>query len=110
MALLFIEAGRDFAGRVYNGERRGYWSSAFPLMLEKHGHMSVEVAGPDACSLDTFAREYMAAKGDKRQLVADVHARYFGAELDDTSLMPGGHPRFGSTSFEDWLGLPARPA
>jgi uncharacterized protein YbjT (DUF2867 family) len=71
---------------------------------------TVEVAGPDACSLDTFAREYMAAKGDKRQLVADVHARYFGAELDDSSLMPGGHPRFGSTSFEDWLGQPARQA
>jgi uncharacterized protein YbjT (DUF2867 family) len=70
---------------------------------------TVELAGPDACSLDTFAREYLAAKGDKRQIVADVHARYFGAELDDRSLMPD-HPRFGSTSFEDWLGLPARSA
>ena len=48
-------------------------------------------------------KEYLAAKGDKRQIVADVHARYFGAELDDSSLMPGDHPRFGSTSFEDWL-------
>jgi uncharacterized protein YbjT (DUF2867 family) len=71
---------------------------------------TVEVAGPDACSLDKFAREYLAAKGDTRQIVADVHARYFGAELDDTSLMPGDHPRFGSTSFEDWLGLPPRKA
>jgi len=64
---------------------------------------TVEVAGPEALSLDTFAREYMAAKGDTRQLITDVHARYFGAELDDTSLMPGDHPRFASTSFEDWL-------
>jgi len=71
---------------------------------------TVEVAGPDACSLDSFAREYLAAKGDKRQIVADVHARYFGAELDDSSLMPGDHPRFGTTSFEDWLGLPVRQA
>jgi len=71
---------------------------------------TVEVAGPDACSLDSFAREYLAAKGDSRQIVADVHARYFGAELDDSSLMPGDHPRFGSTSFEDWLGQPARKA
>ena len=71
---------------------------------------TVEVAGPDACSLDSFAREYLAAKGDKREIVADVHARYFGAELDDSSLMPGDHPRFGTTSFEDWLGLPARQA
>jgi len=64
---------------------------------------TVEVAGPDACSLDTFARKYLAAKGDGRQIIADVHARYFGAELDDRSLMPDDHPRFGSTSFEDWL-------
>jgi uncharacterized protein YbjT (DUF2867 family) len=64
---------------------------------------TIEVAGPDACSLDTFAREYLAAKGDPRQVVADTHALYFGAELDDTSLMPGDHPRFASTSFEDWL-------
>jgi uncharacterized protein YbjT (DUF2867 family) len=64
---------------------------------------TVEVAGPDACSLDKFARKYLAAKGDTRQIIADVHARYFGAELDDTSLMPGDHPRLGSTRFEDWL-------
>ena len=64
---------------------------------------TIEVAGPDACSLDTFAREYLAARKDTRRVVADVHARYFGAELDDTSLMPGDHPRFASTSFEDWL-------
>jgi uncharacterized protein YbjT (DUF2867 family) len=80
------------------------------LTLAPPLNATVEVAGPDACSLETFAREYMAAKDDKRQLVADVHARYFGAELDDTSLMPGSHPRFGSTSFEDWLGLPPRQA
>ena len=80
------------------------------LTLEPPLNDTVEVAGPDACSLDKFAREYLAAKGDTRQIVADVHARYFGAELDDSSLMPGDHPRFGSTSFEDWLGLPARQA
>jgi uncharacterized protein YbjT (DUF2867 family) len=74
------------------------------LVLEQPLNDTIEVAGPDACSLDTFAREYLAAKGDRRQIVSDVHARYFGAELDDTSLMPGDHPRFASTSFEDWLG------
>jgi uncharacterized protein YbjT (DUF2867 family) len=73
------------------------------LTLEPALNDTVEVAGPDARSLDGFAREYLAAKGDPRRIIADVHARYFGAELDDTSLMPGDHPRFGSTSFEDWL-------
>jgi uncharacterized protein YbjT (DUF2867 family) len=71
---------------------------------------TVEVAGPDACSLDTFAREYLAAKGDKRQIVADVHARYFGAELDDSSLMPGTIPASARPVSRTGSGLPARQA
>lgn len=63
----------------------------------------VEVAGPDARPLDKFARKFLAAAGDERQVIADVHARYFGTELDDQSLTPGDHPRFGSVRFEDWL-------
>ena len=74
------------------------------LALGPPQNATIEIAGPDACSMDKFAREYLAAKGDGRKIVADVHARYFGAELDDSSLMPGDHPRFAATSFEDWLG------
>jgi hypothetical protein len=36
-------------------------------------------------------------------VTADVHARYFGAELDDQSLTPGDNPRIAPTGFEDWL-------
>jgi hypothetical protein len=36
-------------------------------------------------------------------VTADVHARYFGAELDDSSLTPGDDARIASTRFEDWL-------
>lgn len=64
---------------------------------------TVEVAGPEACPLDKFARKFLAANSDKRQVIADVHARYFGAELNDRSLTPGDHPRLGSIRFEDWL-------
>lgn len=65
---------------------------------------TVEVAGPDARPLDKLARTFLAARGDKRQVIADIHARYFGTELDDRSLTPGEHPRFGATGFDDWLG------
>jgi uncharacterized protein YbjT (DUF2867 family) len=64
---------------------------------------TVEVAGPEPCSLDMLARKVLAARGDRRQVIADVHARYFGTELDDRSLTPGDHPRFGPTGFDDWL-------
>jgi uncharacterized protein YbjT (DUF2867 family) len=64
---------------------------------------TVEIAGPEARPLDKFARTYLSANGDKRQVAADVHARYFGTELNDRSLTPGDHPRLGSIRFEDWL-------
>lgn len=63
----------------------------------------VELAGPDSVSLDDLVRRYLAARRDTRQVVADVHARYFGTELNDQSLRPGANPRLGKTRFEDWL-------
>jgi hypothetical protein len=45
----------------------------------------------------------LAASNDKRQVTADVHARYFGTALNDQSLMPGDNSRIGPTRFEDWL-------
>jgi uncharacterized protein YbjT (DUF2867 family) len=63
----------------------------------------VEIAGPESYPLDKIAQMYLAATGSKHQVIADVHARYFGAELDDRSLRPGDHPRLGSIRFEDWL-------
>jgi uncharacterized protein YbjT (DUF2867 family) len=64
---------------------------------------TIEVAGPVASPLDKFARRFLAASGDGRRVIADIHARYFGAELNDRSLTPGNHPRLGSVRFEDWL-------
>jgi len=64
---------------------------------------TIEVAGPHALPLDQFAQRLLHARGDDRPVVPDVHARYFGTELDDRSLTPGEHPRFGATTFEAWL-------
>jgi uncharacterized protein YbjT (DUF2867 family) len=64
---------------------------------------TVEVAGPEARPLDKFARKFLEASGDRRQVIADVHAQYFGTELNDRSLTPGDHPRLGPTRFADWL-------
>jgi uncharacterized protein YbjT (DUF2867 family) len=64
---------------------------------------TVELAGPEAFPLDELARRFLKASDDPRQVTADVHARYFGAELDDRSLTPGDDARIASTRFEDWL-------
>ena len=63
----------------------------------------VELAGPEQFRLDELARRVLEAKNDPRPVTADVHARYFGAELDEHSLTPGDNPRIAPTRFEDWL-------
>jgi uncharacterized protein YbjT (DUF2867 family) len=63
----------------------------------------VELAGPERIRLDELVRRYLSATQDARKVTTDVHARYFGAELNDQSLTPGDNPRIGPTRFEDWL-------
>ena len=63
----------------------------------------IELAGPDRIGLDDLVRRYLAAKHDSRSVITDIHARYFGTELNDKSLTPGANPRIGATSFETWL-------
>jgi uncharacterized protein YbjT (DUF2867 family) len=63
----------------------------------------IEIAGPEKIALAELAQRYLKATRDKREVVADSHARYFGTELDDKSLTPGDNPRLGSIRFDDWL-------
>jgi uncharacterized protein YbjT (DUF2867 family) len=63
----------------------------------------VEVAGPDRLRIDDFIRRGLGARGDPREVIADPHALYFGAELGELSLVPGGAARLAETHFEDWL-------
>ena len=53
--------------------------------------------------IDELVRRFLRATRDTRRVVPDVHARYYGAVLDDQSLTPGQHPRLGAIRFEDWL-------
>ena len=64
----------------------------------------VELGGPEQFRLDELARRVLRANNDVRRVETDVHARYFGAELDAYSLTPGANARVAPTRFEDWLG------
>jgi uncharacterized protein YbjT (DUF2867 family) len=65
----------------------------------------LEVAGPESMSMAAFVGKALAASGDKRPVVADPQARYFGAALDDLGLRPRNpNPRIGPTRFEEWVG------
>jgi uncharacterized protein YbjT (DUF2867 family) len=64
---------------------------------------TVEVGGPEAVPIDELAREVLSARKDRRKVVADMHARYYGAELKDKSLIPGPEAHLGTLRFGDWL-------
>lgn len=64
---------------------------------------TIELAGPEQIGLDELVRLYFKAIRDGRKVITDVHALYFGLELNDQSLTPGDNPLIGPTRFEDWL-------
>jgi uncharacterized protein YbjT (DUF2867 family) len=67
----------------------------------------VEVAGPEQFRLDDLIHRGLSARSDPRQVIADPHARYFGATLSDRTLLPRDDARLGETRFQDWLRQPA---
>lgn len=63
----------------------------------------VELAGPEQFRFDEFISRGLSARKDPREVLADPHARYFGTELSEYSLVPGNDARLGETRFKDWL-------
>lgn len=71
---------------------------------------TVEVGGPEKFHLDELVRRGLAAHKDPREVVADPHARYYGVELSEKTLLPGDDAQLGGTRFETWLTQPAAKA
>jgi len=64
---------------------------------------TIEIGGPDRFQFDELITKWLRMRNDPRTVVADPHARYFGAELRERSLVPGDDARLGETHFTDWL-------
>ena len=64
---------------------------------------TIEIGGPEALPRDDLVRRLLRARRAPRAVVPDVHARYFGAVLDDRSLTTGPGARLGTRRFDDWL-------
>jgi uncharacterized protein YbjT (DUF2867 family) len=63
----------------------------------------VEIGGPEQFRLDELVRLNLATLKDPREVIADPHARYSGAEVSERTLVPGDNARLGETRFETWL-------
>src|SRR6185503_2469416 len=70
---------------------------------------TVEIGGPEPFYLSTLIQRVLGARNDPREVIADPHARYFGAELSKHSLVAGDEAELGEIRFDDWLSRTAHP-
>ncbi|MGO4764774.1 SDR family oxidoreductase [Cupriavidus sp. 2KB_3] len=63
----------------------------------------VDIAGPERFQMSDLVQRYLKATGATKIAVADPAARYFGAELQEGTLVPEGEARLGHISFSDWM-------
>jgi|SRR5580692_1732936 uncharacterized protein YbjT (DUF2867 family) len=71
---------------------------------------TVEIGGPEQFRLNELVQRRLATLKDSREVIADPHARYSGAEVNDRSLVPGKNAQLGETRFETWLTQPGAKA
>ena len=67
----------------------------------------VEIGGPEKFRLDEFVRQGLAARKDPREVIADPHARYYGIEVKERTLIPEDDAKLGNIRFKEWLAQPA---
>ncbi|MBF6022593.1 SDR family oxidoreductase [Lysobacter niastensis] len=73
------------------------------LALQAPANGIVEIAGPDRMPMSDLAQRFLQIIQDPREVVGDVHARYFGSELQEDTLVPEKAGWRGALDFERWL-------
>ena len=68
---------------------------------------TVEIGGPEQFRFDELIKKGLTAYNDPRDVVADPHARYFGTELSERSLVPDDGAILGKITYDEWLASPA---
>ncbi len=78
------------------------------IALAAPANGTTEIAGPERSRLSDLVARYLEASGDSRKVEPDPQARYFGARLEDGSLVSDNNPRLGRITFEQWFATSAR--
>ena len=64
----------------------------------------VEIAGPERAPFNEIVARYLeAVGGDRREVVRDPEARYWGGRVEERSLVPLGEARLGRIGLDEWL-------
>src|SRR5215211_6205561 len=69
----------------------------------------VDIAGPERAPFDEIVARYLKGLGDRREVVSDPEARYWGGRVEEHSLVPMAEARLGRIGLDEWLRR-SRPA
>ncbi|WQO68653.1 SDR family oxidoreductase (plasmid) [Sinorhizobium medicae] len=73
------------------------------LVLGQPVNGVAEIAGPEPIRIADAVTKYLRQIGDGREVVVDEKTPYFGALLDDKTLMPSKSVRLGKTKYSEWV-------
>ncbi|MBU66653.1 MAG: NmrA family transcriptional regulator [Cupriavidus sp.] len=71
--------------------------------LDTPRNAMIDIAGPERFRMSELVQRYLEATGDRRTVVSDPAAKYFGADLQPDTLVPEGAARLGHIRFEEWM-------
>jgi len=63
----------------------------------------LEIAGPERFRIRDLITEYLAATNETHSVDTSADALYFGAKLDEGSLVSDSNPRLGKIDFDQWF-------
>jgi len=66
----------------------------------------IEIAGPEIYGLDEFIRRGLSYSNDTRYVIRDDNAPYYGAVIEERTLLPGEGAQLADTRLEEWLSTP----
>ncbi|MGO4133066.1 SDR family oxidoreductase [Rhizobium leguminosarum] len=79
------------------------------MALAPPANATIEISGPERARLSELVGRYLKAMKDPRTVEADAEAKYFGARLNDRSLVSDNNSRLGAITFEQWFAKSAQP-
>jgi uncharacterized protein YbjT (DUF2867 family) len=71
--------------------------------LEAPRNGVVEIAGPERFSMAALVQRFLTLTHDKHEVFTDADAPYFGALLEEATLLPGANARLGKIDFQSWF-------
>ncbi|WP_333862707.1 SDR family oxidoreductase [Sphingobacterium sp.] len=63
----------------------------------------IEIGGPEQFELAGLVKEYLAKTDNPKEVVGSKDALYFGAPLQESTLIPEQKAQLGKITFEDWF-------